>query len=349
MQVNPLRDDLEGILTQTKGLWEELRGKQLFVSGGTGFVGRWLLESFVFANDALDLHARALVLSRDPGSFRQKAPGLAADRALRFQAGDVRDFEFPPGEFQYVIHAATDSVAKPEAKASDALLKTIVNGTRRVLDFAAQAGTTKLLFTSSGAVYGAQPPEMTRTPETYCGAPDPLDPQSMYGEGKRVAELLCALSAQRQIFAPKIARCFAFVGPHLPLDAHFAIGNFIRDAVKGGPIRIQGDGSPLRSYLYAADMAVWLWTILFRGTSCTPYNVGSEDARSISAWADLVAGKFEPRPEVVVANQGMVGQLNRQRYVPMTARARVDLGLREVTDPHVAVEKTIRAAQRGQA
>ncbi len=344
MTVNPLQADLDGILAQTSGAWEELRGARLFVTGGTGFFGRWLLESFVAANDALDLDASALVLSRDPEAFRRKAPDLASHGALRFHAGDVRDFAFPPGEFRYVIHAATDSVARLGAGQA-ALLETIVGGTRRVLDFAVQARTAKLLFASSGAVYGPQPLEMARLPETYDGGPDPLDPQSAYGEGKRAAELLCAVSAQEGELEPKIARCFAFVGPHMALDAHFAVGNFIRDGVEGGPIRVHGDGTPLRSYLYAADMAVWLWTILFRGRECVAYNVGSEDARSISEWAGLVADHFSPRREVVVEDQAASGRLNRQRYVPMTTRAREDLGLREVTSPRAAIDKTIRAAR----
>jgi dTDP-glucose 4,6-dehydratase len=322
--MNPLAADLDHVLSHTRELWSELRGRRIFITGGTGFFGCWLLESFAWANDKLDLNASVLVLTRDAEAFRQKAPHLANYPAIQFHAGDVRSFKFPTGQFSHVIHAATEASAKLSEEGPLTMFDTIVTGTRRALEFARHCGAKKFLLTSSGAVYGRQPPDLTHIPEDYGGGPEQTDPHWAYGEGKRAAEMLCALYAKQYGLEPKIARCFAFVGPYLPLDIHFAIGNFIRDGLTGGPIQVNGDGTPFRSYLYAADLAIWLWTILFRGQPNWPYNVGSEDDRPISAMADAVA-KVAPA-RVVIRQRPGNGPVSR--YVPRTSRAVDELGLR---------------------
>ena len=217
---NALADDLDHILAHTEGLWDELRGQRLFITGGTGFFGCWLLESLLWANDRLALGTSAVVLTRDPGAFRAKAPHLAGHPSIQLLEGDVAAFPFPSGHFSHVIHAATEASAQLNREQPLRMFDTIVEGTRHVLDFASQSGARKLLLTSSGAVCGRQPPDVTHVPEDYLGAPDPADPLSAYGEGKRAAELLCALYARPGGLEAKIARCFAFVGPYLPLDAH---------------------------------------------------------------------------------------------------------------------------------
>jgi len=286
MSFPPLpQKDLEHVLTHTRPLWEQLRGGKVFVTGATGFFGIWILETFAYANQELGLGAKLVGLSRNPEAFYEKVPHLMEESSITLHRGDVRDFEFPEGSFSHVIHAGTTSSAPvPPLE----MLDTIIQGTRHTLDFAVAAGAKRFLFVSSGAVYGKQPPEISHIPETYNGAPDPMDPNSAYGEGKRVGEVLCAMAHQEHGLETTIARCFAFVGPHLPLDAHFAIGNFIRDAMKGDPIKVK-NGSPYRSYLYAADLAIWLWTILFKGAACRPYNIGSDQEITIADLAQNVS------------------------------------------------------------
>jgi len=336
---NPLADDLDRIFLHTEGLWEELRGKCIFITGGTGFFGRWLLESFAWMNDSLNLNASALVLTRDYDTFQENAPQLAANPAIKFLAGDVRNFIFPEGEFTHIIHAATAASGKLNDEYPLLMFDTIIEGTRHTLDFAIHCGAKKFLLTSSGAVYGKQPPEMIHISEDYYGAPDSTDPNSVYGEGKRAAELRCTLYSKIYGFEAKIARCFSFVGPYLPLDVHYAIGNFIRDGLIGGPIEVKGDGTPYRSYLYAADLAIWLWTILFKGESCCPYNVGSEEAITIADLANTVAGCFQKQIDVKIANSPDPNKPS-ERYVPSVKRVQ-KLGDRQIVCLREAIERTI--------
>jgi dTDP-glucose 4,6-dehydratase len=316
-------EDLAHILHHTRELWEELRGKRVFITGGTGFFGCWLLESFCHANAQLELGAEAVVLTRSAESFRSKAPELAAQPSIALAEGDVKSFAFPSGEFSHVIHAATE--VNPLPRMLDPLLMFDGNiaGMRRVIDFCRQSGARKLLFTSSGMAYGRQPSDMTHVTETYEGAPSSLDLNSAYGQSKRACEFLCAAFNREPNVDVTVTRCFAFAGPHLPLDANFAIGNFVRDALKGGPIRIGGDGTPWRSYLYAADLAIWLWTILFRGRSAAIYNVGSDVGLTI---ADLVVEIVSPGAEVIVAQKADPAK-PAARYVPSVERARTELAL----------------------
>ena len=343
MLSNPLAADLNHVLSHTAGLWEDLRGKRLFLTGGTGFLGCWLLESLLWADAVLGLGVEATVLSRNPAAFGVKQPHLASHPAVRLMAGDTRTFAFPPGEFTHVIHAATDASAALNAENPLLMIETITQGTRQALEFARQCGCRRFLLVSSGGVYGRQPPELARLPEDYIGAPDTSSPRAAYGEGKRLAELYCAIYAEKHGLQTVTARGFAFVGPFLPLDKHFAVGNFLRDGLRGGPIEVGGDGTPVRSYLYGADLAIWLWTILLRGTPGRAYNVGSEDAVTIEALAHTVAGQFSPLPPVQVARQAPAGQ-PAERYVPSTARARHELGLEVWIGLEEALRRTIQAA-----
>lgn len=334
---NPLASDLDEVLALTRDLWEDLRGGRLFLTGGTGFFGCWLLETFLWANERLELGAEVHVLTRNAARFRAKAPHLANQATVKLLEGDVATFTFPALPFTHVIHAATDvSVANLDERL---IFDATVQGTRHVLDFAIQAGVRRFLNISSGAVYGRQPSEIRHLPEDFPGAPDPTAPSSVYGEGKRVGEMLCALYHKHHGLEASTARCYAFVGPYQPLDQHFAIANFIGDGLQGNTIQVGGDGTAYRSYLYASDLAVWLWTLLFKGQPTRAYNVGSEDDLSIGELAHAVARVFPEVPGVRIAQAPMPGG-KPSRYVPSTQRAQSELGLRQIVDLSEAIRRT---------
>ena len=319
-------DDLAHVFAHTAPLWEQLRSKRLFLTGGTGFFGAWLLPTFLDMNARLDLGASVTVLTRKPDAFAAKMPGIAADPAIRFQIGDIRDFAFSEERFDYVIHAATDASAKLNTEEPLQMIDVIADGTRRALEFTRRCGARRLLLASSGAVYGRLPVGMTHVPEDFMGGPDTLGHPVAYAEGKRFAEALTGIYARTYGFEAVVARTFAVVGPYLPLDLHFAVGNFIRDGLNGGPIVVGGDGTSRRSYLYGADLAIWLWTLLFRGADRRAYNVGSDEGVRIGELAHCVAGCFPNTVEVQIRGQPKPGQID-EWYVPAVNRAKNELGL----------------------
>jgi dTDP-glucose 4,6-dehydratase len=335
---NLLEEDLDYVLEHTRDLWEEIRGKQIFITGGTGFFGCWLLESFAWANERLKLKASALVLTRNPEGFRKKAHHLANNPAIRFHLGDVRTFKFPEGEFSYIIHAsneAADYVGKKDA--AENVKEAIIQASKHTLEFALRCGVTHFLYTSSGTVYGPQPSDLMYLPETYEGIRDISDFRFAHGEGKFIAEILCTNYEEKYGIAAKIARCFTFVGPYMQIDANYAIGNFIRDGLNGGPIKIKGDGTPCRSYMYAADLAIWLWTILIKGKSSRPYNVGSMEPITILDVAKAVSRQFSGSVNVMI-NKSLDTAGGKDIYVPDTMRARDELKLYQ----RISLEESLR-------
>ena len=313
------------------------------MTGGTGFIGTWLLQAMQRANDRLGSKIELVVLTREPERARQRAPQVFNRADTSLLAGDVSTFAGPVGKLDLCIHAATDVGNPLKAGNPIKVFDSIVLGTRRVLDLAHSSGVSRFLLTSSGAVYGPQPPGLERLPETYGGAPDPLLPGAAYGNGKRAAEWLAAAHAAQASqpgFESVIARIFALVGPGLPLNGPFAAGNFVRDVLAGQAINVMGDGRPLRSYLYLADLCVWLLRMLASGASGQAYNVGSENAVSIAALARQVADAAGTHAALKMQTTA-TRDAETPRYVPDTFKARQDLGLAEYTSLHSALIKTI--------
>ena len=312
-----------------------LAGNRIFITGGTGFFGLWLLSALRALHEQA-VAVEVCVLSRDPAGFLARHPQFHNESWLSFISGNVRDFQIPDRKFDLLLHAATETSMSAHANPTR-MFDDIVLGTRHVLDLAQRCGVRRMLLISSGAVYGPQPVGITHQPDESQMACNPLLPGSAYGEGKRVMELMGAMLQHSTGIESITARCFAFSGPGLPLNGHFAIGNFVRDALFGEHITVEGDGSPMRAYLYGADLAVWLLYLLMNGKAGESYNVGSDEALSIKDLALLVRDVLAPDKPVKVLQKGGAEPLLRQCYVPCISRARA-LGC----EPWTSFDESIR-------
>ena len=343
--------DVDHMFDHLRSVWSSLASSKIFITGGTGFFGTWMVESLLDANRRLELGIDVYLLTRDPSKWSKQFAHLAEDVSVKIIPGDVRTvadslLELLPKNLDYIVHAAFDSGKLPNTHSPRTVLETLLTGAIQVLRIAEITNVKRLMYVSSGAVYGPQPPTISHLPENYLGGPDLASLKSAYGEGKRAAELLAISHAADNDYECVIARGFGFVGPYLPLDVHFAVGNFLRNFLDGKDIVVQGDGTPLRSYLYAADMAIWLWKILMNGRSGIAYNLGSPVPISISNLAKTIAEFEQPNKKVSILTSLDKNRIQEQ-YVPDVSRAKDDLGLEVFIPFHEALRRTLEFYRQG--
>lgn len=330
--------DIDEILSQCVNIWKVLDGKNIFITGGTGFIGRWLLESIYKANKKLNVIINVTILTRNIEAFNKKAPHLVSCKNFRFILGDVVSFKEDFSEkFDYMIHAATEASAYLNEKNPNKMFETVVNGTQNMLNFSIKQSIDKVLFLSSGAIYGQQPWEMKHISEKWNGSLDCGNPTNTYAEAKRSAEMICSIYAKQFGSIVSIARIFSLLGPYLPIDTHFAAGNFIRDSIDGKRVAVNGNGLPERSFLYPTDMVVWLLHILVEKKGGV-YNVGSDESISIGSLAKIISdivglNGFE------ILNENDKGW-NLGRYVPNTSKIKDNLGVKKRVALDVAIYRT---------
>jgi dTDP-glucose 4,6-dehydratase len=337
-----IEQDFANIGEQAKLSFDQLKGGHIFLTGGTGFIGTWILEAIRFLNESQDANIRVTILTRNPAAFHAKYPHLFEHPNFHYLAGDVVALPYENlanvGKFTHLIHAATDASAELNEVNPLQMFDTVVLGTRQILDFAVKEKIPKVLYLSSGAVYGQQAPGVDFVAEDSMSAPDCLNPKNTYAEGKRASEMLCAIYGKQFGCHIVVARIFALLGPLLNLDIHFAAGNFIRDAISGKKISVSGDGRPERSYLYPSDLVVWLLAMLTHGKSGAAYNAGSEEGVSIADLAKLTSS--------LIGNQGyeILGLTdsgwNPGRYVPSSQLIQNQLGVKKTVSLAEAIKRT---------
>jgi nucleoside-diphosphate-sugar epimerase len=312
--VKAIDDNILKVISKTD--LTRIRNSSIFITGGTGFVGFWILSALRYMNNN-GFNIKVRVLSRDPSRFISRFPHFSNISWLHFISGDIESYEFPIEKFDYLIHAATDTSFEASKKPIY-LLNNMLNGIRRVYEHAKHSKIDRVLLLSSGAVYGQIPENILSVEENMNFSSENLDINGVYYEGKRITELFGQLYHDQYGIDSVIARCFSFSGFGLP--KHLALNQFLYQALNEDKIVIIGSGKPLRSYLYAADLSVWLLTILAQGKSNQIYNVGSDKAYSILELANLVRNEFAPRKEIIVI--GSKDKTERMNYIPSINKAK---------------------------
>ena len=330
-------EDLTYIASSLDDIIPRISNTRIFITGGTGFFGKCILGTLIFLNERHRMYCSAGVLTRNAERFKKDFPQFHHN-SITYIQGDLKTFSFPSGSFEYCIHAANETANLDNTDEYE-ILDAAFQGTNRVLNFAKEKNVASILYISSGAFYGRQPSEMKMVSEDYFGAPDIRQLKSCYGEGKRISEYLCFYHGQKWKLNIKIARCFAFIGPYLPLNSHFACGNFILNCLKNEPILIKGDGSTIRSYMYAADLVICLLKTLIHGENLTAYNIGSNEEISIEQLAQKVSSHFSPKPEILILQKGQNSL--PERYVPDNNKIKAKLALKEFTGIDEAIKRTV--------
>lgn len=334
------RLDAEAVLQGRVDSLEALRNEPIFMSGGTGFLGKWILELLAVLNQKYGFGVKILILTRTPQEFQIRWPHLANLRGVTLQEGDIRlPFEIPR-DIRYVIHAAALTDRKFFASEPTQVAETNTAGTLRLFQAAEMVeDLRKVILVSSGLIYGRQPWQLAGVSECFMGAVPLDEASSVYAESKRFSEILARSFFSEKKLPAVVLRPFAFVGPYQPLDLPWAVTDFIRDSLCGGPIRIMGDGTSVRSIMYGSDFAFGVLSALAQGRPGEAYNLGSPEGIDMVSLAELITSNFSPKPEILVR----LGQTPQQgsRLVPNTAKAEVELGVSPTVSLPQAIFKTI--------
>lgn len=335
-----VQSDVQAVLEGRHQILDSLRGQHLFISGGTGLLGTWLLELARVLNERYGFGLRVTAFSRHARAFAERWPHLGKAEGLAFQDGDVRSLAELPRDVRYIVHAAALTDRRLLASQPSAVAEVNSLGTQRVLRAASLLEEVqKFVLMSSGLAAGEQPWDLPRINENHAGPLRCNDVNSVYAESKRFAEVVAQSFVSETKLPVTILRPFALVGPYQSLELPWAVTDFIRDSFNGGPVRIMGDGSTVRSLMYASDFAFSVLAALSCGRARETYNIGSPEPVDLLSLARMITQSFQPAPEI----QTGLGQSGhaRNRLVPDVSRAAADFGLTVSVSLVEALQKTI--------
>ena len=258
----------------------QLKGKTLLVTGGTGMIGKWLIDTLLD-----QVACQVIVTGRSEEKFRERFPS----RRPSFLKWDISHEPLPvvEGPVDYIIHLASNT--HPVAYANDPVSTIVmnVNAAKELLDLAVAKTTTRFVYASSVEIYGQNRGEVEKFTEDYCGYIDCNTLRAGYPESKRCGESLCQAYVKQyglDVVIPRLARVY---GPTLlPTDTK-ALSQFLRNALAGEDIVLKSEGRQFFSYLHVADAVSGILTVMLQGEKGQAYNISDE--RSDITLRDLAA------------------------------------------------------------
>ena len=288
-QIDFLKKDCTDAASWSLEKIEELKNQTVLVVGGTGFVGSWIAEFISFLNDNFQFNISLIILARNTDSFKDEKKHLANRGDIKFISRDIRNINELPSDISYIVHAAASPDNRNHVSNPIETIATITKGTDNLIDSAFKLPSLrKFLYLSSGQVYGKSVTKKELISELDFGSFECNKITAIYPEAKRLAEATCCAYSSQYKIPIVIARPFSFIGPYQSLSKPWAINNFINDALNNKTIRIIGNGEPVRSYMYPADLVVWILKILISGKRNTAYNIGSPFGISLKDAAEKI-------------------------------------------------------------
>jgi nucleoside-diphosphate-sugar epimerase len=288
---------------------EQLRNKTILITGGTGLFGEILISFLKELETRERINLRLVTLSRSPKGF------VDIEHVTHDLTKNLT-IELKP---DFIIHAAT-TIGTEHVEGRTSALRTMIEGTRNIIEFAKKKECRAVLQTSSGAVYGDPNLISNKIKEDDFYPLCHLNLSSTYSEGKRIAEILFKDASVNSETRFVSARCFAVAGKFLDMNRNYAISNFIKNALRGERIVVKSP-STTRSYLDTQSLSNWLLTILLNAKNDTFYNVGSDSPITMLELAEKIANRSGLG--VQVENIGLTSN-----YVPCIEKAKKDFGLK---------------------
>ena len=313
---------------------QTLKNSEILVTGGTGFLGKWIVGIVTYLNDKLSFNIKLYLVARNNSLYINEIIKNRSD--IIFIKNDIRNLRELPSTIEYIIHAAATPDNSIHMSNPIEVMETISKGTKRVLDIALELDNVKkILNISSGQVYGTLNSNMVS--ESHIGMLDANSINSIYPEAKRYSETLSI--AYKSLYKLPIVqvRPFSFIGPYMGLEKPWAINNFIKDAIKFKKIRILGNGKPIRSYMYPTDMAWWLLNMLVDSKNGVIYNLGSEEGISLEELALKIKKKIGHDIKIEILNMNEDSSV----FVPDESLVKDKLDLDTKVSIDEALDKTI--------